>query len=113
MECATQPRHPTSTRTSTRTSSFINNLNPDSKFYTNNEAIIELVRILGNDELGIKQMMDIKGLKHRQNFIDYHLEPALKEKFVRRKYPDRPNHPRQKYLLTVKGLALYRELMNE
>jgi hypothetical protein len=25
-------------------------------------------------------------------------------------YPDRPNHPRQKYLLTVKGLALYNEL---
>lgn len=39
-----------------------------------------------------------------------HLEPALKEKFVRRKYPDRPNHPRQKYLLTEKGQALYQAL---
>jgi len=25
-------------------------------------------------------------------------------------YPDKPRHPRQKYLLTVKGLALYNEL---
>ncbi len=99
-----------STRVSTRTSSVINNLNPNSKFYTSNMAVVELVRVIGFEELGIKQMMEAKGLKHRQNFIDYHLEPALKEKFVRRKYPDRPNHPRQKYLLTVKGVALYNEI---
>ena len=54
--------------------------------------------------------MDSRGLKDRGNFLKYHLEPALKEKFVRRKYPDRPNHPRQRYLLTVKGQALYDEL---
>ena len=95
-----------------RTSSSVINSNPDSKFYTNNEDIVELVRIIGNEELSISQMMDIKKLKHRQSFVDTHLEPAMKEKFVRRKYPDRPNHPRQKYLLTVKGLALYQELTN-
>lgn len=100
---------PTSTPASTPTSTLANNLNPNSKFYTNNNAIIELVRVIGAEELSIKQMMEIKGLKDRKNFIDYHLEPALKEKFVRRKYPDRPNHPRQKYLLTAKGLALFNE----
>ena len=26
------------------------------------------------------------------------------------KYPDKPNHPRQRYLLTAKGLALYNEI---
>ena len=93
-----------------RTSSSVINLNPDSKFYTNNEDIIDLVRVIGNDELSISQMMDIKKLKHRQSFVDTHLEPALRENFVRRKYPDRHNHPRQKYLLTVKGVALYNEL---
>lgn len=91
-------------------SSSVIDLNTDSKFYTNNEDIIELVRIIGNDELSISQMMDIKKLKHRQSFVDTYLEPALKEKLVRRKYPDHPNHPRQKYLLTVKGVALYNEL---
>lgn len=99
-----------STRASTRTSSSAICLNPDSKLYTNNDNIIELVRVIANEELSIKQMMDIKGLKHRNNFLEYHLGPALKEKFVRRKYPDRPKHPRQKYLLTVKGVALYNEL---
>jgi len=100
----------TTTRTSTRTSSCVTYLNPDSKLYTSNDNIIELIRVIGDDELSIKQMMELKGLKHRNNFLDYHLEPALKEKFIRRKYPDRPNHPRQKYLLTVKGIALYNEL---
>lgn len=101
---------PTSTPISTPTSSLINNLNPNSKFYTSNDLVIELILAIGDEELGIKQIMENKGLKDRKNFIDYHLEPAMKEKFVRRKYPDRPNHPRQKYLLTVKGVALYNEL---
>ena len=103
---------PTSTRTSTRTSSIVSDFNSNSKFYTDNEIIIELVRVVGNDELSVKQMMELAGLKHRQNFLEYHLEPALREKFIRRKFPDNPNHPRQKYLLTVKGLALYNELIN-
>lgn len=102
---------PTSTPISTPISSVAINLNPNSKIYTNNKNIIDLVRLIGNEELSIKQLMDIKKLKERKNFVEYHLDPALKNKFVRRKYPDRPNHPRQKYLLTVKGLALYKELI--
>ena len=101
---------PTSTPSSTPTSSLVINLNTNSKFYTNNNTIIELILAIGDEELGIKQIMENKGLKDRKIFIDYHLEPAMKEKFVRRKYPDRLNHPRQKYLLTVKGVALYNEL---
>ena len=95
---------------STPTSTPVNNLFTNSKLYTSKINILELVRVVGNEELSIKQMMENKGLKDRKNFLEYHLEPALKEWFVRLKYPDRPNHPRQKYLLTVKGVALYNEL---
>ncbi len=101
---------PISTPISTPISSLVINLKSNSKIYTSNKNVIELVRVIGNDELSIKQLMDFKKLKERKNFVEYHLEPALKDKFVRRKYPDRPNHPRQKYLLTTKGLALYHEL---
>ena len=97
---------PSSTPSSTRTIC----LNPNSNIYTSNDNIIELVRVIGYEELSIKQMMDLRTLKDRMNFLEYHLEPALREKFVRRKFPDRPTHPRQKYLLTVKGLALYNRL---
>lgn len=51
--------------------------------------------------------MDAIGLKDRKNFIEYSLTPAIREGFVRMKYPSSPRHPRQKYLLTVKGLAVY------
>ena len=105
-----QDKYPTSTPTSTPTSSSVNKINTDSKLYTNNDNIVELVRVVGYDEISIKQMMEARGLKDRKNFIEYHLNPALKERFVRMKYPDRPNHPRQRYLLTVKGQMLYQGL---
>ena len=49
-------------------------------------------------------------LKGRDNFLKLYLNPALKERLVRMKYPNRPNHPRQKYLLTTKGQLLYQEV---
>ena len=79
---------------------------------TNNPLIVALIEAIGEDELSISQLMEKTGLKHRPNFIEYHLNPAMKEGFVRMLYPDSPRHPRQKYLLTVKGLALYNDVKN-
>ena len=53
------------------------------------------------------------GLKDRVNFLRLFMTPAIKDGFVRLLFPDKPKHPRQKYLLTVKGLALYNELKNK
>ena len=33
--------------------------------------------------------------------------------FVRLLYPDSPRHPRQKYLLTIKGKALYSKIAQQ
>ena len=52
-------------------------------------------------------MMERLQLRHRPNFIDLYLNPAIVEGFVRMLYPDSPRHPRQRYLLTVKGIDLY------
>jgi hypothetical protein len=102
---------PISTPTSTPTSSHVNRLNPNSKFYTKNENIIQLVRVIGTEELSIKEMMELKGLKDRKNFLEYHLNPSISEDFVRLLYPDKPRHPRQKYLLTAKGVMLYKGII--
>ncbi len=69
-----------------------------------------MVVAIGSGEYSISQVMEKMGLKHRPNFIEYHLNPAIDEGYVRRLYPDKPRHPRQKYLLTIKGLALYNEV---
>ena len=77
--------------------------------HTNNPLIIELIKVIGNEELSVSQLMERTGLKHRPNFIEYHLNPAIAEGYVRLLYPQSPRHPRQKYLLTFKGLALLNE----
>jgi fido (protein-threonine AMPylation protein) len=78
--------------------------------HTDNPLVIGLIKEIGDKELSIADIMKALGLKHRPNFLEYHLNPAIKEGFVRMLYPDSPRHPRQKYLLTVKGLALYIEI---
>ncbi len=42
---------------------------------------------------------------HRPTAND--LTPAIQNGFVTPRYPNNPKHPRQKYLLTVKGLAIF------
>jgi len=45
-------------------------------------------------------------LKDRKNLLEYYVMPAQANGFVTLLYPDKPRHPRQKYVLTVKGMAL-------
>ena len=104
---------PTSTRTSTRTSTGEIPEQVRDLLHTNNPLITELIKIIGNEELSVSQLMERTGLKHRPNFIEYHLNPAIKDGYVRLLYPDSPRHPRQRYLLTVKGQMLYQELTKQ
>ena len=86
---------------------------PTSSIATNNTNIIRLVKALGQNQLSIKELLVKVGLKDRENFLDYSLRPAVSERFVQALYPDKPNHPRQKYLLTAKGLMLLESLTSK
>ena len=90
---------PASTPTSTPTSVI-----PES------ENVKRLISAIAEKQLSVKEMIAAVGLRDRPNFIEYSLSPAIREGYVRMLYPDSPRHPRQKYLLTVKGLAVYKEL---
>ncbi len=90
---------PTSTPTSTPTSLIPENAN-----------IKRLIEVIGENRLSVKEMLIAIGLKDRPNFLEYTLSPAMNEGYVRMLYPTSPRHPRQKYLLTVKGLAAYNEI---
>lgn len=81
--------------------------------HTDNTLIIELIMVIGNEELSVSQLMERTGLKHRPNFLEYHLNPAIADGYVRLLYPQSPRHPRQKYLLTVKGQMLYQDLAKQ
>ena len=80
------------------------------KLHTENTNILRLVQVIGEQELSVKEMMSGVELKGRDNFLNLYLNPALSEGYVHLLYPQSPRHPRQKYLLTVKGLALYNEI---
>ena len=82
---------------------------PD-KFSTNNEYVLRIVGLLGKEKLSIKELLQRANLKDRESFMNLYVNPAIKEGFVCLLHPDKPRHPRQKYLLTVKGILLFNEL---
>ena len=98
---------PTSSPISTPTSSAYDMLQ------TENPLIRNLVKFIGNNQCSIKDMLEGVGLKDRKNFLEYHLVPAISEGYVCLLYPDKPRHPRQKYLLTLKGQILFQELTKQ
>ena len=71
-----------------------------------NPNIIKLVQIIGEQEMTVKDLMTSIGLKDRENFLNLYLNPAISEGYVRLLYPQSPRHPRQKYLLTAKGVEV-------
>ena len=79
---------------------------PD-KLPASSPTILSLVNTLGKQQLSIKEMLIAMNLKDRENFMENYLSPAIKDGFMVMLYPDNPKHPRQKYLLTEKGLAIF------
>lgn len=94
---------PTSAPTSTPTSSGVLSMSVS-------DGVRRLVAAIGNEERSANELMTIIGLKDRKNFVEYSLAPAIHADLVQMKFPDSPRHPRQRYLLTDKGLALYDEI---
>lgn len=80
------------------------------KLHTDNPNIVRLVQVVREQELSVKEIMEGIGLKDRKNVLNLYLNPAIAEGYIRLLYPQSPRHPQQKYLLTVKGLALLNEL---
>ena len=81
------------------------------KIHTDNYNIIGIIKVIEFQQLSVKEIMTGLQLKGRDNFLNLYLLPAISGGYVRLLYPDKPRHPRQKYLLTVKGLALYNEIL--
>ena len=110
-EWSVQPNHntPTSTPASTPTSTEQIRVET-SPLETTNENVLRLISVVGNAQMSIREMLSATGLKDRKNFIEYSLSPAIQKGFVTMLYPDKPRHPRQKYLLTPKGLELWAKM---
>ena len=74
------------------------------------EQVRALLLTLSNEQLSLLWTMEKIGLKHRPTFVGNDITPALEAGILKALYPNKPNHPRKKYLLMEKGLALYNEI---
>ena len=81
-----------------------------NQFDTDNHNIQQLVLAIGEQQMSVKEIMGALSLKGRDNFLKVYLNPAIGEQYVRLLFPNSPRHPRQKYLLTVKGMTLYNKI---
>ena len=69
--------------------------------------LFAIVKAIGIELCSLKVIMEKIELKHRPTFVANYLTPAIQSGLVTPLYPDSPKHPRQKYLLTIKGLAIF------
>lgn len=81
----------------------------ENVLHIDNLNIMKLINAINDSELSMKEILAAMGFKDRKSFLNLYLNPAIAAGYVRLLYPDSPRHPRQKYLLTVKGLAVYNE----
>ena len=82
---------------------------PD-KYPTSNPNIERVVLAIGEQQMSLKELMATVGLNDREHFTSHYLKPSIDAGNVCPLYPNTPRHPRQKYLLTLKGLELYSKL---
>jgi len=59
-----------------------------------------------NGELSRAELQEELGLRHRDNFIEAYLQPALNAGLLEMTTPDKPRSSKQKYRLTEKGCAV-------
>ena len=75
-----------------------------------------LINSISSKELSVDEILAVYKLRYKQEykskwyFKKHTIQPALLEGYVEMIYPDKPNHPKQKYRLTAKGIALKNSL---
>ncbi|WP_273082214.1 Fic family protein [Alistipes ihumii] len=60
----------------------------------------QLIELMGDEYMGMKEIMELFDLKSVKRFRENYIQPALAEGAIERLYPNLPNHPKQKYRLT-------------
>ncbi len=61
------------------------------------EQVKRLLDVFADEALSLQELMEKLGLKHRPNFRENYLLPALKQGLIEMTVPDKPNSSKQKY----------------
>ena len=75
----------------------------------------EVQKVIGalDGEMKRAEIQKKLGLKHDDYFRLNYIEPAMKAGFIEMTYPESPNHPNQKYRLTVVGEKLKKKISDK
>ena len=80
------------------------------------DQVNRLIHSIGGAELSVDEVLKVYKLLYKQvykskgYFKKHTIQPAMLDGYVEMIHPDKPNHPKQKYRLTAKGLALKNSL---
>ena len=80
-----------------------------NKYRTSTGQVSESVKrvlLVAEREMKSADIQNLLQLKHRENFRDNYLIPALNEGILEMTIPDKPNSSKQKYRLTQKGIEM-------
>lgn len=70
------------------------------------EQVQRLVNVIREDACTLSEILKRLNLKGRRYVFMVFIKPAIEGGYVLRSYPDKPNHPQQRYYLSEKGLKL-------
>lgn len=76
------------------------------------DQVNRLIHSIGDAELSIDEILKVYKLLYKQvykskrYFKKHTIQPAMLDGYVEMIHPDKPNHPKQKYRLTAKGITL-------
>ena len=74
-----------------------------------NKNVLNLINVIGKQQLTLKQMMGTMSLKTSSSFHKTYLDPAINDGYVTKLYPDKPTSKGQAYLLTERGLKAWKK----
>ncbi len=75
------------------------------QFHTSSTPVQTLIEKGSDEFMSALELADKCGLKNIWHFRKYYLNPAIADGAIERLYPDKPNHPKQKYRLTEAAKA--------
>lgn len=70
------------------------------------EQVQRLVNVIREDSYTLSEILKKLHLQGRRHVYMSFIKPAIEGGYVLRAYPDKPNHPKQRYYLSEKGLKL-------
>lgn len=80
------------------------------------EVVSDLVKrlvLVMNGEMKRKEIQALLQINHDEHFRSAYMIPAIENKLLELKYPDKPKHPRQRYRLTPKDIEFKKTLKDE